>query len=360
MSFPTHPIPDGIEAFIRIAAPQRRAAMHLGYTWYIGKRFCKSTCIFISSLSSRIESMGVARGMGSPRHAPNRRRRTREGPEPACVWAPFGFGVAHAGGEDPEKLPKEREMQQKYAASESHEVRETPIELDPNPKRGSLMKAASLAARSSRQQQVERSATDVEAEPPLEVSMEIDDGKEVRCPVSWARTTDAGLPRKHFWQTLKRAVLLWQSPPRKEFTDIARNQWGSRLSNKSSWTASCQVMCVNRQTKPSLFVATLREGEERCIYSAASKQLVCIIEDQVWEQGVVVLVCNKDSVIWKDASIKALRRRAQLVTNDRCAAEQIKDDEVENIAAGCVKIEVSGKLAQVKNPKSVVMDGVFF
>ena len=31
--------------------------MHLGYTWYIGKRFCKSTCIFISSLSSRIESM---------------------------------------------------------------------------------------------------------------------------------------------------------------------------------------------------------------------------------------------------------------------------------------------------------------
>ena len=27
----------------------------------------------------------VARGMGSPRHAQNRRRRTREGPEPACV-----------------------------------------------------------------------------------------------------------------------------------------------------------------------------------------------------------------------------------------------------------------------------------
>ena len=46
-----------VEAFFRIAAPQRRAAMHLGYTWYIGKRFCKSTCIFISSLSSRIESM---------------------------------------------------------------------------------------------------------------------------------------------------------------------------------------------------------------------------------------------------------------------------------------------------------------
>ena len=33
--------------------------MHLGYTWYIGKRFCKSTCTFFSSLSSRIESMGA-------------------------------------------------------------------------------------------------------------------------------------------------------------------------------------------------------------------------------------------------------------------------------------------------------------
>ena len=46
-----------VEAFFRIAAPQRRAAKHLGHTWYIGKRFCKSTYIFISSLSSRIESM---------------------------------------------------------------------------------------------------------------------------------------------------------------------------------------------------------------------------------------------------------------------------------------------------------------
>ena len=58
MLFPKHPILEGIvEAFIRIAAPQRRTARHLGYTWYIGKRFCKSTCFFYSSLSSRIESM---------------------------------------------------------------------------------------------------------------------------------------------------------------------------------------------------------------------------------------------------------------------------------------------------------------
>ena len=41
----------------------------------------------------------VARGMGSPRRAKNRRRRTRRGPELACVQTPLMLGVAHAGGE---------------------------------------------------------------------------------------------------------------------------------------------------------------------------------------------------------------------------------------------------------------------
>ena len=44
-----------VEAFFRIAAPQRRAAKNLGHTWYIGKRFCTSTDFFISSVSSRIK-----------------------------------------------------------------------------------------------------------------------------------------------------------------------------------------------------------------------------------------------------------------------------------------------------------------
>ena len=57
-SFPPHPNPEGmLSRSFRSAEPQRRAAKHLWHAWYIGKRFCKSTCIFISSLSSRIESM---------------------------------------------------------------------------------------------------------------------------------------------------------------------------------------------------------------------------------------------------------------------------------------------------------------
>ena len=44
VSFPPPPIPEGdVEAFIRIAATQRRAARHLGYTWFFGKHFCKNT-----------------------------------------------------------------------------------------------------------------------------------------------------------------------------------------------------------------------------------------------------------------------------------------------------------------------------
>ena len=54
--FPEHPVFEGMlrPSFV---SPRRKegAARHLGNTWYIGKRFCKSTGFFYSSLSSRIE-----------------------------------------------------------------------------------------------------------------------------------------------------------------------------------------------------------------------------------------------------------------------------------------------------------------
>ena len=39
----------------------------------------------ILSTTTKDRTSWVARGLGSPRRAQNRRRRTREGPEPACV-----------------------------------------------------------------------------------------------------------------------------------------------------------------------------------------------------------------------------------------------------------------------------------
>ena len=70
-----------VETFFRIAEPQRRAAKHLGHTWYIWKRFCKSTCIF-STLSSRIESMEFVNRRAAPfvHSEQNQNLRCRSGP----------------------------------------------------------------------------------------------------------------------------------------------------------------------------------------------------------------------------------------------------------------------------------------
>ena len=79
---------------------------HEGTSYEMIRQKTRSTSspFLISSLSRTLHQEGpttrsqVARGMGSPRQACNRRRRTREGPEPACVQTPLSVGVAHAGG----------------------------------------------------------------------------------------------------------------------------------------------------------------------------------------------------------------------------------------------------------------------
>ena len=53
--------------------------------------------VAIDWLFDRINlDLKMARGMGSPRQVLNRRRRTREGPEAACVQTPWSR-MAHAG-----------------------------------------------------------------------------------------------------------------------------------------------------------------------------------------------------------------------------------------------------------------------
>ena len=56
MLFPKHHFLEGflMPSFV---SPRRREARQLGYIWYIGKRFCKSTGFLYSSLSLRIESL---------------------------------------------------------------------------------------------------------------------------------------------------------------------------------------------------------------------------------------------------------------------------------------------------------------
>ena len=97
-----------------------------------------------------------------------------------------------------------------------------------------------------------------------------------------------------------------------------------------------------------MLVVTIREGEERGICSTALKELLRIVKDQIEERSVVVIVLNKESAIWRNASMKTLSRDNQLkhidvegmrvVTNNRCIAEQIKSDKVESVVMGGPKI----------------------
>ena len=67
VSFPPHPIPQGmLSRSFGVPSRRRRAAKHLGHTWKIGKRFCKSRCVIISTLSSRIASMEFINRRAAP------------------------------------------------------------------------------------------------------------------------------------------------------------------------------------------------------------------------------------------------------------------------------------------------------
>ena len=79
------------------AEPQQWAAKYFWDTHGTsGNVFANPTASLVRF--SKTPNRTMARGMGSPRHVVNRRRRTRKGTEPACVQTPaWERGVAHAG-----------------------------------------------------------------------------------------------------------------------------------------------------------------------------------------------------------------------------------------------------------------------
>ena len=106
---------------------------------------------------------------------------------------------------------------------------------------------------------------------------------------------------------------------------------------------------LREKTHSSVF----REGEERGMCSAALREWVRVVKDQIEERSVVIFVLKKESTIWREASVKNLLREKQLkyidiekmrvVTKDRHAAEQIKRDKVESVVTNGSKF---GKLAE--------------
>ena len=123
---------------------------------------------------------------------------------------------------------------------------------------------------------------------------------------------------------------------------------------------------LREKTHPSMLVVKIRDGEERRICSAALRELLRIVEDQIEERGVVIIVMNRESAIWRKASLKTVLRENQLkyvdveetrvITNNRCIAEQIKHDKAENVLMDGSKVGGFGKVDREQKLKSIVMD----
>ena len=106
---------------------------------------------------------------------------------------------------------------------------------------------------------------------------------------------------------------------------------------------------LREKTLSSMLVVTIREGEERGICGAALRELLRIVKDQLEERSVVVIVSNRESAVWRNASVKIVLKENQLkyvdvvgmrvITNNRFITEQINSDKVENVVMDGQKLE---------------------
>ena len=65
-------------------------------------------------------------------------------------------------------------------------------------------------------------------------------------------------------------------------------------------------------------VVTVRESEERGMCSAALRELLRVVRDQIEERGVAIIVSNKESTVWRKTSVKTLPREREAVEIRRC------------------------------------------
>ena len=222
------------------------------------------------------------------------------------------------------------------------------------------MKSASSTASGSGQQGEKRSIRDDESRVQVEDTSETGTGDSTALPGApsantrrrnvvksepVAVTTQHGLvDHGSSAQVGKTIKPLWR-------TDTTRMD-GRKLKNHSHLTVARHL---REKTHTSMLVVTIREGEERGICSAALKELLRIVRSQIEERSVVI-VSNRESAIWRSASVNTVLRENQLkyvdvegmrvVTNNRCIAEQIKNDEVENVVMDGSQIGEFGKIGR--------------
>ena len=164
--------------------------------------------------------------------------------------------------------------------------------------------------------------------------------------------------------TVSGHVLRWATP--------SKLSGGAPLSRANGWNLKNQCyLTIARHMRvriqPNFLVVTLREGEEGGICSAASKEHVNVIEDQV--QGQSVCVCGSRN---PESGKHEYKKRCEdmqvqlkyidvgevrVVTTNRCVAEQIEGEKLRTPTTGCVKIEELGKVHKSGNSKNIVIDG---
>ena len=266
--------------------------------------------------------------------------------------------------------------------SAAPEPRENPIEPEANPKRRLLMKSASLTASGSGQQR-QKGAIGALAKSPAAPSANIPRRIAVKSEPVAVTTQEAVDGRREkamriasveqielgniMELSITGQVLRWARQSNLLGGVSLRRADGWSLKNHSHLTVARHL---REKIHPSMLVVTIRESEERGMCSAALRELLRVVRDQIEERGVAIMVSNNDSTAWRKTSVKTLLREKQLkhtdveemrvVTSRRHIAEQIKSDstlfehgkllrsEVEHVVMDGSKVGKFGKLKDNK------------
>ena len=84
---------------------------------------------------------------------------------------------------------------------------------------------------------------------------------------------------------------------------------GWNVKNHSHLTVARHL---REKIHPTVFVVTTREGEEEGMCSAAMRELLRIIKDQVREGCAVAMVLSRKSTIWRRVIVRTLLRKRQM------------------------------------------------
>ena len=237
--------------------------------------------------------------------------------------------------------------------------REDLIEPDPNPKRRLLMQSASLTASGSGRHGQGKAIPDDESGRQVEDKPETDNEERAEPPGVSSTYTKRRIavnskPRGVTTQEavdgyrekamriesvelielgsimelpITGQVLRWTRQSNLSVGVSLRKADGWNVKNHSHLTVARHL---REKIHTSVLVVTIREDEERGMCSAALRELLRIVKDQIGEKCAVATVLSRESTIWRRASVKTWQKKRQLtyivVTNDKLIAEQIKSD----------------------------------